>query len=81
MEGTAVNVPPQGGRKHPDQKMISVNTENILFLCGGAFDGIAKAIANRLNTRPLGFTSNEEKDQQGNLDDENLLQFINAKDL
>jgi ATP-dependent Clp protease ATP-binding subunit ClpX len=61
--------------------MISVNTENILFLCGGAFDGITRTIANRLNTRPLGFTSNEEKDIQGDLNDENLLQFVTARDL
>jgi ATP-dependent Clp protease ATP-binding subunit ClpX len=79
LEGSIVNVPPQGGRKHPDQKMIAINTENILFICGGAFDGIAQHIANRLNTQPIGFKNKENSDNS--YDKENLLQYVSAQDL
>lgn len=79
LEGSIVNVPPQGGRKHPEQKMIAVNTENILFVCGGAFDGIQKRIASRLNTRPIGFVGENDKDKE--LDSENLLQYVSSQDL
>lgn len=79
LEGAEVLVPPQGGRKHPDQKMVKVNTQNILFICGGAFDGIEKSIAKRMNTAVLGFktaVNNTEK-----IDGETLLQYINPEDL
>ncbi len=77
LEGTDVNVPPQGGRKHPEQKLVKVNTENILFICGGAFDGIDKIIANRMNTQVIGFGNNDKH----KVDRENLLQYITHKDL
>src|SRR6187431_1532856 len=78
LEGSIVNVPPQGGRKHPDQKMIAINTENILFICGGAFDGISRIIANRLNTQPIGFKT---KDDDDDINFDNLLQYVTALDL
>jgi len=78
LEGSVVNVPPQGGRKHPDQKMIAVNTQNILFICGGAFDGIEKKIAARLNTRVVGYGASVGIEQ---IDKHNLLQYIAPQDL
>jgi len=78
LEGAIVNVPPQGGRKHPEQKMIPVNTKNILFICGGAFDGIDKRIAQRLNTKTVGYGAQKKAD---NLDRSNMLQYISPQDL
>lgn len=78
LEGSIVNVPPQGGRKHPEQKLIPVNTKNILFICGGAFDGIERKIANRLNTKVIGYSAAKEADR---IERENLLQYISPQDL
>jgi ATP-dependent Clp protease ATP-binding subunit ClpX len=78
LEGSVVNVPPQGGRKHPEQKMIPVNTKNILFICGGAFDGIERKIAQRLNTKVIGYSAAREANR---IERENLLQYISPQDL
>jgi len=78
LEGAIVNVPPQGGRKHPEQKMIPMDTKNILFICGGAFDGIEKRIAQRLNTHTVGYRASRDVEE---LDKSNMLQYIEPQDL
>ncbi len=78
LEGSVVGVPPQGGRKHPEQKMIQVNTKNILFICGGAFDGITRNIGNRLSTQLIGYSVSKDVE---NVDKENLLQYVSPQDL
>jgi ATP-dependent Clp protease ATP-binding subunit ClpX len=78
LEGTIVNVPPQGGRKHPDQKMIAINTQNILFICGGAFDGIDKKIARRLQTQSIGYQMDRKHEK---IDQDNLLKYVSPQDL
>ena len=78
LEGAVINVPPQGGRKHPEQKMTAVDTKNILFICGGAFDGIERKIAQRLNTRVVGYAASQQRDA---IDPTNLLKYITPMDL
>ena len=78
LEGAVVNVPPQGGRKHPEQKMIAVNTQNILFIAGGAFDGIERDIASRMKTSVIGFSGTKTREE---IDQHNLLQYIQPMDL
>ena len=78
LEGSIVNVPPQGGRKHPDQELIHVDTKNILFICGGAFDGIERKIAQRMHTQVIGFSAQQETEH---VDQDNLLQYIAPQDL
>lgn len=78
IEGSIVNVPPQGGRKHPEQQMIAVNTDNILFICGGAFEGIERNIAHRLNSQVVGF---EAQKQRGLIDKNNMMQYVGPQDL
>jgi ATP-dependent Clp protease ATP-binding subunit ClpX len=78
LEGSVVNVPPQGGRKHPEQKMVAIDTKNILFVCGGAFDGIEKLIAKRMKKQTIGYASHTDREE---IDEENLLQYITAQDI
>ncbi len=78
LEGAEVNVPPEGGRKHPEQKLIKINTRNILFICGGAFDGVERAIAARLNSNVIGFKGDEKRQE---LDRDNMLQYVQPMDL
>lgn len=79
LEGSIVNVPPQGGRKHPEQKLVQINTEHILFICGGAFDGIDRHIAKRINTRPIGFSNDTKRLELW--DQTSLLRFVTQQDL
>jgi ATP-dependent Clp protease ATP-binding subunit ClpX len=77
LEGTVIGVPPYGGRKHPEQKLVEVNTKNILFICGGAFDGIEKQISRRINKQPIGYSANKDS----KIEEDNLLQYIAPSDL